>query len=110
MYERKSVRRSIHEDVKNYECFFDSEAFAEVLNINGRKVLGILTQSKHSRVYDSLSGVLMNSGMVMFLRASEVAGVNVNEVLKVNGKSYLVRDARVLGDSVWRIELGAYET
>ena len=91
--ESESVIGSIHDDILSHECFFDDHAFARIHDVNGHKILGILTRVKNSRVYDSQTGILSRNECLFLCRASDVRDIQVNQILRINGRAYYVSES-----------------
>ena len=105
IYRPLSVKESIHDDMLSHECFFDENTFAEYYDIDGRKILGILTGSKGTRVYDSERGVLSQSEQMFMCRCDDVSDVRVNNIIRINGKAYYVTEAVKVQGMYWKIRM-----
>ena len=109
--ERKSIIESIRDDVMNHECFFDDNLFARWYDVDGHKILGVLTNSRAIREYNGQSdiGTIGRQVLVFMCRASDISYVKENQVIRINGKNYYVTEARKIQDVYWRIELTVNE-
>ena len=105
IYRPLSVYESIHEDMLSRECFFDESAFAEKFSIDGRKILGLMVQSRNSRNYDAERGISGQSEMLFLCRCSDVKEVRVNNVLRINGRAYYVTEAMKVQGIYWKIRM-----
>ena len=100
-----TFREIIREDVESRGCFFDDTEFAQHLNINGHDILGVMTQNKRYHEFDPHTGTISRSGMLLFLKESDIKNVNTGQVLRVNSKAYVITNAMLAANGVWRIEL-----
>ncbi|MBQ3396223.1 MAG: hypothetical protein IJG34_11315 [Synergistaceae bacterium] len=107
--EPESLIGSIHDDMLSHECFFDMNAFARMHDVNGHKILGILTRVKYSRVYDSQTGILSRNECMFLCRVSDVRDIQVNQVLRINGRAYYVSESEKVQGVYWRVNLRVNE-
>ena len=101
------------QDLDDNAAWFNSSEFARFHDINGTRILSVLTSDAQSRKIDirvgydeNPEGVSKSRG-ILFCRAQEISGVNAEQPLRVEGKMYTVSEARLIQDQVWRIVLEA---
>lgn len=100
-------------DLDDDIAWFNNSEFARFHDINGTRILSVLTSDTQSRKIDIRVGYdenpegIRKSGGILFCRAQEISGVNAEQPLRVDGKMYTVSEARLIQDQVWRIVLEA---
>lgn len=100
---RDYFRRDCHDG----RAFFDTGAFADILDIDGHKVTGLFL--KDTNTNNQLPGTEGYSQQTarLYLRAEGIAGVNAGQSIRVNGTVYTVKSHDVLCGHVRRIMLEA---
>lgn len=101
-------------DLDNGAVWFNNSEFARFHNVNGKKILSILTSDMRSRTINirinedqNPEGVSKSSG-ILFCRAQDIRGnIKSGQLLELNGREYTVSEARLIQDQIWRITLEA---
>lgn len=96
----------VSKDTDNCELWFDVNTFARYHDINGHKILSVLTSNTHSQKFflNNIEGV-SRSQVVLFVKCADVLDFNADEPLRVDGKLFTVLEAVKIQDVVWRITL-----
>lgn len=99
-------------DLDDDAVWFNNSEFARYHDVNGKKILSIFTTDTKNKKLDitidgrTPEGISKGSG-ILFVRAKDFKGdVNLGRI-KIDGKSYIVAEAHLIQDQVWRITLGA---
>ena len=101
-------------DLDDDAVWFNNSEFARFHDVNGKKILSILTSDSRSqklniRINDSQNpaGVSKSSG-VLFCRVQDIKGnIESGSGLKLDGRRYKVSEASLIQEQVWRITLEA---
>lgn len=99
-------------DLEDGAVWFNSSEFARYHDIDGVKILSVLTSDRRTQSVNvhvdgaTPEGVSKSRG-ILFCRAQEISGVNADQPLRIDGKMYTVSEARLIQDQVWRIVLEA---
>lgn len=100
-------------DLEDDSVWFNNSEFARFHDIDGEKILSILTSDTRTQSLNINIGNEKNSEgisrsrAVLYCRAQEISGVNSDQPLRIDGKLYTVSEARLIQDQVWRIVLEA---
>ena len=100
-------------DLEDDSVWFNNSEFARFHDIDGEKILSILTSDTRTQslniniVNEKNSEGISRSRAVLYCRAQEISGVNSDQPLRIDGKLYTVSEARLIQDQVWRIVLEA---
>lgn len=96
----------VNSDVDNILLWFDDNTFARYHDINGHKVLSVLTSNIHSQSFNfnNVEGVSRASA-ILFMKCADVVSFDADEPLRVDGKLYTVQEAVKIQDAVWRVSL-----
>ena len=92
--------------------WFNNSEFARFHDVNGKKILSILTADTKNKKLDitidghTPEGISKGSG-VLYVRAKDFKGEVTLGKIKIDGKSYIVSEAHLIQDQVWRISLEA---
>ena len=103
----------VAQDLDDNAVWFNSSEFARFHDINGTRILSILTSDAQSRKIDIRVGYdenpegISKSRGILFCRAQEIVRPESGALMKVDGKRYTVSEARLIQDQVWRIVLEA---
>lgn len=80
--------------------------FARPHNIDGKKILSVLTSNKRANKIAIPDGNSLNdSEMVLFVKKKDVKNVIANQSVKIDGKIYLIKDAQDIQGVMWKIFL-----
>ena len=99
------------QDLDDNAAWFNSSEFARFHDINGTRILSVLTSDTQSRKIDIRVGYdenpegISKSRGILFCRAQEIGMPESGALMKVDGKRYTVSEARLIQDQVWRIVL-----
>lgn len=102
-------------DLDNGAVWFNDAEFARWHDLNGRKILSILTSDRRGqrlniKVNDDSPELLRKSVGVFFCRAQDIKGSwQSGAPIRIDGRQYTVSEAKLLQDQVWRISLEANE-
>lgn len=107
-YEGRSIKEFFIADLEDGHIWYDLGAFAEIVDINGHKVKGILTSRTNSRYHrrDDTQGYSQGD-MILYVKCSDVSNVTAGQSVRVNGVMFTVESHSVIGHAVRRIELSA---
>ena len=100
-------------DLDDSAVWFNSSEFARFHDLDGEKVLSILTSDTRSQPLNikigdgAYSEGVSKSRLILLCRAQEISGLNAEQPLRVDGKLYTISEARLIQDQVWRIVLEA---
>ena len=100
-------------DLDDSAVWFNSSEFARFHDLDGEKVLSILTSDTRSQPLNikigdgAYSEGVSKSREILLCRAQEISGLNAEQPLRVDGKLYTISEARLIQDQVWRIVLEA---
>lgn len=100
-------------DTCDINLWFDDETFAEWRDVDGVRILAVITQDKRNQpIIDDIrdaSGVLSMDNFVMFAKSCDIVqDVKTGTVVRIDGKMYQINSAqKILNDSVWRFRLCA---
>ena len=99
-------------DLDDDAVWFNNSEFARFHDVNGKKILSIFTTDTKNKKLDitidgrTPEGISKGSG-VLFVRAKDFKGDVKLGKIKIDGKSYVVAEAHLIQDQVWRITLEA---
>ena len=99
-------------DLDDDAVWFNNSEFARYHDVNGKKILSIFTTDTKNKKLDitidghTPEGISKGSG-VLFVRAKDFKGDVKLGKIKIDGKSYVVAEAHLIQDQVWRITLEA---
>lgn len=102
-------------DSVSNNIWFDDNSFAQWHDVDGIKILAILTQDKNNRPYvenmTDESGALSVNNFVLFCKACDIVHeVPSGTIVQIDGKRYQVLSSqRILNNSVWRIKISMCE-
>ena len=112
LYERKrSFQDYFAKDLTDEKVWYNSGEFARYHNIDGYKLLCVIaknttTNSMVDKTTPNKYALGVNDAEgVLFCRAQDISRVKADQVITIDGKEYLVKNARLLQEQVWRIEL-----
>ena len=101
-------------DLDDNIAWFNNSEFARYHDIDGRKILSILTSDTRTQAinlnladHNDPVGLRKSRG-VLFCRAQEIEGVfAADQSLRVDGRLYTIAEASLIQDQVWRVVLEA---
>ena len=101
-------------DLDDGAVWFNNSEFARFHNVNGRKILSILTSDTRTQTLNihvsedqNPDGVTRSQG-ILFCRVQDIKGeITSGQRMKLDGRLYRVSEARMLQEQVWRIVLEA---
>lgn len=99
-------------DLDDDAVWFNNSEFARYHDVNGKKILSIFTtDTKNKKLNITIDGntpegITKGSG-ILFVRAKDFKGDVKLGKIKIDGKSYVVAEAHLIQDQVWRITLEA---
>ena len=99
-------------DLDDDAVWFNNSEFARYHDVNGKKILSIFTTDTQNKKLDitidghTPEGISKGSG-ILFVRAKDFKGNVKLGNIKIDGKSYVVAEAHLIQDQVWRITLEA---
>lgn len=100
-------------DTCDINIWFDDETFAKWRDVDGVRILTIMTQDKTNQpisenISDS-SGYLSMNNFVLYCKACDIVqDVKTGTVVRIDGKMYQVNSAqKILNDSVWRFRVNS---
>ena len=111
-YERKKTFLDYFaKDLEDGHVWYNSGEFARYHNINGCSLLSVFakniaTGSMMEKTSDEAKPLGVNNAEgVLFCRAQDVSGVKADQTIMLDGKEYLVTNATLIQEQIWRIEL-----
>ena len=105
---RLTFRDFFHRDVENPCAWFDPSTFGRWLDIDGRKILGVMVKSRASmKESDPSTEGYANTVARLYLKSRDVTGVNAGQSIRVEGHAYQVLGHDITGGQVVRIDLGS---
>ncbi len=117
IYEKpETFQDSLAHDLDDGAVWFNAEEFGRFHDIDGVKILAVFAADRRTQTFDVRIGVNQNpdgvlkSRGVLFVRAQEIEGVKAGQQLRLDGRLYLVVEAKILQSQVWRIVLEANES
>jgi hypothetical protein len=115
LYAQETFRDQVRHDFDDGAAWFNIEEFGKLHDINGKQILSILVGDRRGQTISSIQGKenpegVIKSRGILFVRAYEIEGIKADQALRVDGRLYLVNEARILQDRVWRIVLEANES
>jgi hypothetical protein len=113
LYAQETFRDQVARDFDDGVVWFNVEEFGQFHDINGKPLLVIFVGDNRSQAItyqtkENPEGVVKSRG-ILFVRAYEIEGISADQPLRVDGRLYIVTEARILQDRVWRIVLEANE-
>ena len=100
-------------DLDDYNAWFNAAEFAAYHDIDGVKVLSLFVSDVKGRILDvrlgdaqNPEGILKSRG-ILFIRAQEIEGVKPGQSIHLDGQLYVIAEARLLQNQVWKIYLEA---
>ena len=103
-----SLKQFVSRDVRDNRIWFDPGAFGKMIDINGRRILGVMTGARlnEDRQTPGTEGYARAS-MRLYVRTCDVSGVNAGSQLRIDGKIYVVKYCDDMAGAVMRIGLEA---
>lgn len=103
LYDSRPLNEFVNEDLGVWLNGFE---FARPHNIDGKKILSVLTSNKRAKILIGPDGQKLNdSEMILFVKKSDVKKVMSNQSVKIDGKIYLIKDAQDIQGVIWKIFL-----
>ena len=117
LYEKDTTfRDQVKQDFEDGAAFFNPLEHAALHDIEGQKVLSVFVGDRRSQTIEirtnskeNPEGIVKSRG-ILFVRAEEIEGVKADQSLRLDGRLYLVTEARILQGYVWRIVLEANDS
>lgn len=100
-----TFRDFFRRDADDPRAFFDTGAFADILDIDGHKVTGLLLKDTNINAHAPDTEGYSQQTARLYLRSKGISGVNAGQSIRVNGVVYTVKSHDVLGGYVHRIML-----
>ena len=100
-------------DLDDGANWFNNSEFARFHDINGKKILSVLTTDLRTRGIKIRLGSTENpegitkAQAVLFCRAQDVKNIKSGSKIKLDGRLYLVGEAVLIQEQIWRISLEA---
>lgn len=117
LYARETAfRDQVALDFDDGAVWFNIEEFGRLHDINGKKLPAVFAGDRRgqkveiqSNSKEASEGIVKSRG-ILFVRADEIEGIRADQSLRLDGRLYIVTEARILQDRVWRIVLEANES
>ena len=104
----RSIYEGIQPDLLESEAFFI--AFARERNLDGHKIMCVLTPVKNEKITVSYEHEgLSQSHSVLIVRNTDMIGMKVNDSLRIDGKLYEITSVSNPSGDIIRMELECTE-
>lgn len=105
-----TFRDSFGHDVNDSKIWLDLGAFGEVLDIDGHKILGVMTRAREYG-YERRGETerYSHGGFVLYVRSAEISNVTAGQQVKINGAKYAVKSRGEMLGQMRRIEIEAVD-
>lgn len=112
--EPNTLKRQIVKDSENELIFFDENAFAKWRDIDGVRILTVLTTAKYSaplRDSNDYSDALSFKTKYLYCKAKDIKRKPlIDTVIRVDGLAYRIVEASpALNGQAWKIEIASSE-
>ncbi len=109
LYSQSNTQKDQREN--DLACWFNLQEFAEYHDIDGHKILGVMTsdirgQRAQQAMFsnDNAYGV-SKSNAKLFLKVCDVDNINTDQPLRIDGRLYQVTQCVKIGGVIWSISL-----
>ena len=98
------------DDLQDNNVWYNPSEFARYHDVNGVKLLSVFATNdftymlRKAPVEKDTPGI-NQAGCVLYCRVHDVLGFKAEQVIRIDGKIYQVKNANLIQEQVWRVEL-----